>query len=725
MLSIIVTHKKDLVYLNECLESIAEQNFNDKETILVLDHTEDDISELVEKYQSDINLKVFELTDKTGVSAARNYGLEMSTGEYFMFLDNDDFIGEGSLQAYMSMVDEDTDMVYGQVKRTRFKKQAYISGTADETKGEAEYLATLDFNDPINYCVERYPALQKLTILGSVYRRSLWDDNNIRFNDQQLYYSDAKVVAQIFSATDKIKGTEDALYVRRTHADKLNNPSINQIPQTDTMPYYFIAYNNAIKAATNERIKNHLNVVLAKFIYRSFPKKFRGAEDPRWREEYYDKLVEISQTIDKKAIHKTNIKGRNKRFVFSFMKGDKKKITKKIDRFLAAKKLKKIFKKNRSRYVTITLYIFNKLPFKKNWIVFESFMGRNYSGQPKYIYQYLQEHYGDKYKYIWVTDRKGIKIDGKHTKCKRWSLRYCYYLNRSKYWVFNMRQPLSIPRREGTILLETWHGTPLKRLAFDLEDTYSTVPSYKTDFYKQTRGWDYLLSDNPFSTEKFQKCFLVDKENILEYGYPANDPMYAPDIEERAANIKKKLGIDPNKKVIMYAPTWRDDNVIEKGQYGFELDLDINRMKKEFGDEYVLLLRLHYLVVDRFDMKQFGDFAVDVCNYDDVTELYLISDMLITDYSSVFFDYGNLKRPVLFYMYDLEKYRDVLHGFYLDIDKDLPGPIYRTNDEVIDAIKNIDKIQEEYKDRYEEFYNRFCQVDDGHASQRVVEKVFK
>ena len=275
------------------------------------------------------------------------------------------------------------------------------------------------------------------------------------------------------------------------------------------------------------------------------------------------------------------------------------------------------------------------------------------------------------------------------------------------------------------MLLETWHGTPLKRLAFDLNDVVGGVSNYKDKFYRQKENWDYLLSDNPFSTEKFQSCFMYPKEKILEYGYPANDPLYAPDREERARKIKEKLGIPVDKKVIMYAPTWRDDNYYEIGQFKFDLDLDVNRLEKEFGDEYVLLLRLHYLVVEALDMSKYGEFAVNGSAYDDVTDLYLITDILITDYSSVFFDFANLKRPVLYYTYDLEIYRDVLHGFYLSMEDDLPGPMLLTNDEVVDAIKNIDQIQEKYKDRYEEFYNRFCCIDDGHATERVVNKIFK
>lgn len=288
-----------------------------------------------------------------------------------------------------------------------------------------------------------------------------------------------------------------------------------------------------------------------------------------------------------------------------------------------------------------------------------------------------------------------------------------------------MKQPLSVPKREDTVLLETWHGTPLKRLAFDLNDVVGGVSNYKDKFYRQKENWDYLLSDNPFSTEKFQSCFMYPKEKILEYGYPANDPLYAPDREERARKIKEKLGIPADKKVIMYAPTWRDDNYYEIGQFKFDLDLDVNRLEKEFGDEYVLLLRLHYLVVEALDMSKYGKFAVNGSAYDDVTDLYLITDILITDYSSVFFDFANLKRPVLYYTYDLERYRDVLHGFYLSMEDDLPGPMLLTNDEVVDAIKNIDQIQEKYKDRYEEFYNRFCCIDDGHATERVVNKIFK
>lgn len=214
------------------------------------------------------------------------------------------------------------------------------------------------------------------------------------------------------------------------------------------------------------------------------------------------------------------------------------------------------------------------------------------------------------------------------------------------------------------------------------------------------------------------------ENTMLETGYPRNDILHAPDRDKLAFEIRCKLGIPSDKKTILYAPTWRDDEYYGKGQYKFELQMDLDYMKEKLGDEYVLLLRTHYFIADALDVSALGGFALNLSKYDDISELYLISDILITDYSSVFFDYANLKRPMLFFTYDLEKYRDVLRGFYIDIEKEVPGPLLFTTEEVVEAVKNIASIEKEYAARYEVFYNRFCEWEDGHSSQKVVESVF-
>ena len=130
-------------------------------------------------------------------------------------------------------------------------------------------------------------------------------------------------------------------------------------------------------------------------------------------------------------------------------------------------------------------------------------------------------------------------------------------------------------------------------------------------------------------------------------------------------------------------------------------------------------------VVAKIDVTGMEDFVYNLSKYDDIAELYLISDILITDYSSVFFDYANLKRPMLFFTYDLDKYRDVLRGFYIDMEKDIPGPLVFTTDEIIDSVKNIEAVSEKYADVYDTFYERFCGWEDGHASENCIKEVFK
>ncbi|WP_455719043.1 CDP-glycerol glycerophosphotransferase family protein, partial [Anaerosporobacter sp.] len=326
-------------------------------------------------------------------------------------------------------------------------------------------------------------------------------------------------------------------------------------------------------------------------------------------------------------------------------------------------------------------------------------------------------------KFIWVINNKNTDIPYPHKKVKRFSIRYAYYLARCKYFVFNVRQPRWVRKREGSIFLETWHGTPLKRLVFDQDEVCGASPQHKIQFYKDSRKWDYLVSANYFSSEVFRSAFMFNKE-MLEFGYPRNDILYAPDKEEKAIALKKKLGIPLDKKTVLYAPTWRDDEFYGSGQYKFELKLDLRKMKQELGDEYVVLLRTHYYIADSLDTTGVEDFAFNLSKYDDIAEIYLISDILITDYSSVFFDYANLQRPMLFFTYDLEKYRDVLRGFYIDMLEEVPGPLLFTSDEVLEAIKNIDKIESEYSDRYKVFYDKFCSLDDGHASEHVAETVF-
>ncbi|MBS4174054.1 CDP-glycerol glycerophosphotransferase family protein [Bacillus sp. FJAT-49736] len=367
------------------------------------------------------------------------------------------------------------------------------------------------------------------------------------------------------------------------------------------------------------------------------------------------------------------------------------------------------------------------LPVKKNLIVFESYSGKQYSCNPRALYEYLKENYPH-YQLVWSVKKEyeNIFIGRKIPYIRRFSIKWLIMMARAQYWINNARLPLWIDKPRHTTYLQTWHGTPLKKLAEDMDEVYipgTNTELYKQNFRKATSKWDYLISPNKYSTDIFKRAFNFNK-TMIESGYPRNDFLYNCRNQQTIEEIKKRCHIPMDKKVILYAPTWRDDDFYSKGKYKFDIKLDLDKLRTEFGNEYVIILRMHYLVAENFDLSPYEGFAYDLSNHEDIRELYLISDLLITDYSSVFFDYANLKRPILFYTYDIQHYRDKLRGFYFDFEKEAPGPLLTTTEEVMEAIKEVEKAQFQVDESFQEFYNTFCYLENGNSSKKVVEKLF-
>ncbi|MFL6561450.1 MAG: CDP-glycerol glycerophosphotransferase family protein, partial [Bacillus sp. (in: firmicutes)] len=312
-------------------------------------------------------------------------------------------------------------------------------------------------------------------------------------------------------------------------------------------------------------------------------------------------------------------------------------------------------------------YVLGLLPVNKKIVIFESFLGKQFSDNPRAIYEYLQENQYP-YKLYWSVDKKYLdNFKDKNLNCiKRFSIKWLFIMPRARFWVTNSRFPLWIPKPKHTTYIQTWHGTPLKRLAADMEEVYmpgTTAEKYKKNFIKEAKNWDYLISPNAYSTEIFRRAFQFDKE-VLETGYPRNDFICKHNNQDTREKLVNNYGIPLDKKVILYAPTWRDDQFYEKGKYRFDINLDLDLMREKLGDNYVILFRLHYLISENLDLTPYEGFAYDFSNHEDIRELYLLADILLTDYSSVFFDYSNLRRPMIFYVYDIDQYRDNLRGFY-------------------------------------------------------------
>lgn len=364
------------------------------------------------------------------------------------------------------------------------------------------------------------------------------------------------------------------------------------------------------------------------------------------------------------------------------------------------------------------------LPVRKNVIVFCSNLGRNYTGNPRFIYENMVERNLDtKYLCIWFFNEPDkIPIIGHGRRIKYQRIKYLYYMAVAGIWVFDCRQPSFLIKKKSVKYIQTWHGTPLKKLALDLEDISmageESLEEYKRNFKENTKTWDYLISQNKFSTETFRRAF--DYHNtILEIGYPRNDILINSNNAETISKIKYKWNLPNDKKIILYAPTWRDDEFYGLANYKFNPNIDFNLLKNELSNEFIMIVKYHYLVKDEIDWSSYKGFIYNFDNSYDISELYLISDMLITDYSSVMFDYSLLKRPMFFYAYDLDNYKNNLRGFYFDFMVEAPGPISQTTQQLINDIFSYDSNN--YAKKYMEFWEKYNHIDNGLASKQVVD----
>ena len=374
--------------------------------------------------------------------------------------------------------------------------------------------------------------------------------------------------------------------------------------------------------------------------------------------------------------------------------------------------------------------IYRFIPVDDKLVIFISFHGRGYSDNPRAIYEQIRKdpRFND-YRFIWFIKnhkKKNIKIDGAEIK-EYFSIPYFYYMSKAKYWIINCKMPAYICKKDKQIYLQTWHGTPLKRLGHDIiapEDT--TFYRSGMSFEQMTKSYDidverynYMISPNAFCTEVFQTSFRINKERLIETGYPRND-FITNATKEDVISLKKKYHLPLDKKIILYAPTWRDNSYVASG-YTFELEADFHKWKEALGDDYVVVFKPHYLIINKYENDEtLTGFLCSVKAEAEINELYVISDILVTDYSSVFFDYAVLDRPIYFYMYDLDQYKDELRGFYLDIYTELPGKIYEEESKLLVDIKN--NIYD--YSFLESFNQKFNAWQTGNCAQKVIDIIF-
>ena len=265
--------------------------------------------------------------------------------------------------------------------------------------------------------------------------------------------------------------------------------------------------------------------------------------------------------------------------------------------------------------------------------------------------------------------------------------------------------------------LQTWHGTPLKHIHWDV---LWAPPGRLERLSEDVDRWDLLLSPNTTSTVSLRQAFRYDGV-VAETGYPRNDLLSSPERDAVRARVRRDLGIADDAQVVLYAPTWRDDLVLGGSGPDHELHLDLDDVARRLPGS-VVLLRLHYFVAGRLGHVERPG-VHDVSDHPDIAELYLAADVLVTDYSSAMFDFAVTGRPVLLFPYDLDHYRDVLRGFYLDYADTAPGPVLTTSEQVVDALVDLPAVTAAHAEAYARFRERFCSLEDGGATARVLDLV--
>lgn len=342
-----------------------------------------------------------------------------------------------------------------------------------------------------------------------------------------------------------------------------------------------------------------------------------------------------------------------------------------------------------------------------NLVLIVSYMGLSYSDSPKVLYEYLISHPDYRnFHYVWAFENPenypqldAVKID---------TPSYFKTALKAKYWITNTNIERGLTfKKKGQIYLNTWHAVPVKLIGND-------CPGRK-DFNFNTVN--YLCVCGDYDERVFQTAFRAKKSSLLRCGLPRNDELWHV-TEERRRTARQKLGIAEGKTVILYAPTWRDS--ADGGKtYAIRPPIHFNVWRERLGEEYVVLFRAHHLTTKVLGV-QYDDFVRDASSYPAVNDLMIASDMLITDYSGICFDYSILCKPIFCYAYDYDTFL-AERGTYFEIDDVYPNKSCRTEDELLDRIRTMDYETECRNAR--RFKDRFMQYG-GHAVEQCANALF-
>ncbi|WP_159449166.1 CDP-glycerol glycerophosphotransferase family protein [Demequina sp. NBRC 110055] len=344
-------------------------------------------------------------------------------------------------------------------------------------------------------------------------------------------------------------------------------------------------------------------------------------------------------------------------------------------------------------------------PVVKDALFLQSWFGKSFSDNPAPLAHALRD---DARKIFVGVQDFSVEVPDHVTPVVVGSRAWWEAMTSSRVVVDNSWIPPQFKRRAGQKVVQTWHGTPLKKLGYD-RSQHEGRPSTPQSFKWGSSKWDLLVSPNAYSTEILRRAYTYDGR-IAEIGYPRNDVLVADGALR--AKVRTSLGIGPDETVVLYAPTFRED---ARATSAF---CDVHALGRALGSRYRLLVRGHSATV-RSAARHRGRHVLDVTSYPESSHMLAIADVLITDYSSVMFDFTATGRPVVFFAPDMEDYADAGRGVYFDLADRAPGPVVRDESQLAGAVREAWVGRSQTSADYDEWTARFNTYDDGGATERL------
>ncbi|MFI9822450.1 CDP-glycerol glycerophosphotransferase family protein [Streptomyces sp. NPDC052013] len=702
--SVIVPAYQVQAYLHECLESVLSQSYPDLELIAVDDCSPDACGAVIDEFAArDPRVRAVHLPRNAGLGPARNAGLQRATGDYLVFLDGDDTLTPDALMTMADRLKEtgEPDVLVYDYARTYWSGQAVRNRVA----------AQLTERGPAPFRLEDRPGLLNLLMVAwnKAYRREFVEREGFAFPPG--YYEDTPWTYPVLMTAESIATLDRVCvhYRQRRVGGILRTTSERHFDVFDQYDRVF-AYVDARpelerwRPVLFRRMVDHLTTVYAR--RERLPRGSRALFLRRARAHYrryrapgvpLPPRVRVHHTLIRFGLHRTYRTLRLARALHHGTAG------------LAGRLLGTL----RSTALRLHYRVQRLLPLRTDRAVFSAHDGRGHGCNPGALesaFRDLAPHV----RTAWV-----VRPEHQHAvppgprRLVPGTAAYWTALARSAYLVSNTDFEPGLVKRKGQTLVQTRAGTPLKHMGLDLLER--PAASRSTDFARVLEGvdqWDYVVSANRHSTLTWERVY-PGRYTTLEYGQPRTDRLHTA-TEQDVARLRESLGVPEGAVAILYAPTHRDHRRTQPRL------LDLERVVRRLGPRFVILARAHPL--DDTPLAVTSGRVVDVSGHPSVESLCLASDALVTDYSSLMFDYAGLDRPIVLHIPDQEAY-EAARGTYFDVAAFPPGALARSEDELIDIFATGHWRGSRSAQLRAAFRARFCPHDDGHAAERVVRRV--